>query len=446
MISSTTTLSSATSAITCIVTFLLLLITTHQVESYLNEEPLKCQSTDSFLCNIDNYKTVLPFSNSLGHTDLNKAKSELHSYAFVFESCREKIQLFLCSLYFPVCAPGPEDRIVKLSPCKEICVEALQCQPFLDKVPNMSWPIKWSCDNFLSHEDDKLCVINNNHQDNQSFATRSPGVNMVDVPESMVTEQPSRTLNSTTEIGSCEPGWFDCQSNDPKKPFCIMQQYVCDGRKDCLTQDGDETNEGIDEQDCKNKCEDGQLYCDDKCISRYDICNGKVDCSSGIDEIDCYDNLTGLIQSILCISVMFLAVYIFIRFYNVDSGQHKEITCDRVEQNDDVSPIGEILSIQQQQQQFEPMYQEPSIMTKSDYERVNAGGYSGASSVYEAYNFYLLNDTKEPSMPSHTLPMPPPTRPAPPHTPPAPPPTPAPSRGIYSTGSMKLNFYVNTKD
>lgn len=224
----------------------------------------------------------------------------------------------------------------------------------------------------------------------------------------------------------------------------------------------DDPNEGSDEDGCRDRCDDGKLFCDDKCISRHDICNGRVDCSSGVDEQDCIDNLTGVIQSVLCIFVMTSAVYILVRFFRVvnelegSKDQSYESTRDEERLGDRTNTYADdkIQNVIAQKTYEQPLptpnlfqpplpthhhdlqedpildcresfYQEPSILATRSvfYERVITGGNSGASSVYA---FEPTLDTSK----SFTYP-------------PAPPPTPTPSR---SPVFGRSNFYENMEE
>lgn len=407
----------------------------------------KCQPTNSFFCNIDNYNTVQPFNNTLGQNSLETARSELHKYAFLLtlEQCKNRVQLFLCSLYFPVCVSPPDVTPRLLLPCRDICEEARACESELIRVLNIKWPSEWDCNNFEYYGTTKLCVINNEKEKQPSENEASRALDL------MQAQQTARFLESKQELGNkplvsvdrgpaispvqqllplvtampenpsvCDHDFFDCQLSDPKRPLCIEMKYRCDGKKDCFRNDSIfEINEGLDEMNCPKRCTDGQIHCDDKCIMRDDICDGKVDCSSGLDEQDCYDNLTGLIQSILCIFVMSSAVFILIKFLRVENelenggnyetsgeggnnslrihGNHSPVLLaqDQYKQPQPLNKMATTLS------QFEPqprllhlsshsiapteqMYQE--VSTRGDdidnYERVLPGGYSGASSIY----------------------------------------------------------------
>uniref|UniRef100_A0A6G1S8T4 Atrial natriuretic peptide-converting enzyme n=1 Tax=Aceria tosichella TaxID=561515 RepID=A0A6G1S8T4_9ACAR len=437
-----------------------------------------CQSTESFFCQIKNYHTVQPFNNTLGHTTLDEAKSSLHKYGFFLNlpHCFPKVQLFLCSLYFPVCVTSPDMSTRFLLPCRNICEEAKECEPQLRSAMNSSWPPEWDCTKFEYYGGDhKLCVIDNqkesgggggggggdylSHPSRSPTQLTSPGTDIPRLNDPQVDTQ--RTLIASPEsqyikpdnTTVCDEGFFDCRLTNPLRPVCIEVKYVCDGKKDCYHAERD-PNEGADEAECKERCDEGQLFCDDKCINRHDICNGKVDCSSGVDEQDCIDNLTGIIQSILCIFVMVSAVYVLVRFFRVVNDlEHKEESYDTSRSNvvnpsptpemivgpeliknpnaiNSKGPYEDLLTRQIFHPPLhsfpEPLYQEPSILTtRSDaYERIIPGGYSASSSVYA----FESNFEQSKSL----------------TTPPAPPPTP--SLDLSSSPFMRSNFYENMED
>lgn len=383
-----------------------------------------CQAVNSPLCKIDSYLTVQPFTNTLGHQTLDAALADMYKYGYLFakEPCRSKIQLFLCSLYAPVCVTQTIlDRL--LLPCRDDCEEAQQaCKSDL-AVFNASWPTEWDCKKFNYHSQDKLCVINN-----------AMDTHIVTEPPPNFTPDES-IYNRTHENDTiCTKDLFDCRLRDQSRnmnALCIDHSLVCDGKKDCVIE-GIDDEKALDEIGCEKNCTEGGLYCDGKCLDKADICNGKVDCSSGTDEQNCYDYPAGLIQLMLLIVTLY-TLYSLIKCIipKPDKKVSSEHDCkteatlepkfDGVHTNitetiDSVAPNPCYHNFLTQQRS--PIYQELiySIGTRSDYERVNVGGYSGASSVYGgcygAFNPPSLVDEKvmrEPPAAPPPTPLPPPT-------------------------------------
>jgi len=373
-----------------------------------------------------------------------------------------------------------------LLPCRDICEEARACEPDLIRALNTTWPAEWNCNSFEYYTNDhKLCVINNQKEsqpNSESDQTRNhdmllhPTARYIDPSKQQTTDnqlrKPSMTATPVGELSAtdanqassimrsnpvnqpqqqlfppmlphpesdainpsvCDNGFFDCQLSDPKRPLCIEMKYVCDGKRDCLRNDSIyELNGGLDEMNCpKRLCADGQFYCDDKCISRQEICDGKADCSLGVDEQDCFDTLTGLIQSILCISVVSSAVFIVVKFLKADDDELNSSPAHCVAPPGETSadlhipdnhspiimaqdeykqpqPLSKMMSPLEQQiimpsprSSFlnisphtnlpqEPMYQEVSTRGESiyNYERVLPGGHSGASSIYASGSYF----------------------------------------------------------
>lgn len=428
------------------------------VPSQLEDIPVdpRCQPKDAPLCNMNSYDTVQPFNNTFGHTSLSTAIAELHKFAYLFkrESCKRKIELFLCSLYLPICVSEKTDarekvildKIGLLLPCRDDCEEARQvCAPDL-KMAKSEWPEEWNCRKFNWHREDSMCVINNTEEyphkspTGKAHVITDPLLNSEEPPitESRPVFPPEPEISTET---MCEDDLFDCRLRNPmkdQKAFCIDKNYVCNGKKDCVI-DGvsDDSNEfGLDEVGCEKKCTEDQHYCDGKCINRADICNGKVDCSLGTDEQDCNDNLTGFVQSIFCVIALFFALYVLIRFIKVEAQRQQDFEEPEIEEQYQKNPYDSIDNLPRKRsfcaqenihvpfhQQFDlnttqrsPIYYEPtySIMTRlGDYEKVNYGVYSGASSVYTSYD--ILNqrppvDPIEPIAPPPT-PIQDPTRP-----------------------------------
>ena len=342
----------------------------------------RCQPTDSLFCNIENYTTVEPFKNTLGHTSLESAGSDLDKYAFFLASdCQIKMQLFLCSLFFPVCTDLPDTFSQPVLPCREVCEVARTCEPDLARALNISWPRQWDCVNFdYFDSDQRSCFMNQNFgihlkserdfpgkQDKSSNQTgrwveshrfkaddqfrkpsttsspiagflsdHSDGLNRSGNPLSQPVhheyafprmDQEQDTVNPST----CENGFFDCQFSDPKSPLCIELKYVCDGKRDCMRNDSIfEVNEGLDETNCPRRlCAEGQIYCDEKCILRQEICDGKADCSSAADEHDCYDSMSDLIQYVICLFLISSAIFMIVRYLSSDdeSAENSPVHC-----------------------------------------------------------------------------------------------------------------------
>lgn len=406
---------------------------------YVNRHQ-KCQPIVGALCNINSYQTVRPFNNTFGHTSLQTAINELHKHVYLMskEPCKSKIELFLCSLFLPVCiVSAPIDGL--LLPCRDECEAARGA--CLKEIVDGEWPSEWSCNKFNLHHEDKLCVINNTAK--RSMPSRQQQPQMLDETPTDLGDKESTMV--TTELTTlppnnsvCSSDTFDCKIRDPKKDmqaFCIDQKWVCDGKKDCVL---DEVHsEALDEVGCEERCDSKSFLCDGACIPQTSFCNGRVDCSSGLDEHNCYDYLTGLVQSVLCIIALFAAIYLLVRFFKIGDDNLK------IEIPEPPPPVIHIISVHQQsplqrspQQQSQtkpehhtmplaqshyqtpelypsvkddfnsptkcPIYHELTYSNRADYERVNIGGCSGASSVY-AYSSYHSTHT----------PVPPPPTPAP---------------------------------
>lgn len=402
----------------------------------------KCQPIIGALCNINSYQTVRPFNNTFGHTSLQTAINELHKHVYLMskEPCKSKIELFLCSLFLPVCIiSAPIDGL--LLPCRDECEAARAA--CLKEVVDGEWPSEWACNKFNLHQEDKLCVINNTAKKTMppQLTSQLPPrllddslVDFSEKEEEMTTETNLTPINSSV----CSADTFDCKIRDPKKnmqAFCIAQKWVCDGKKDCIIDDVD--SESLDEVGCEYRCDSKSFLCDGVCIPETSFCNGRVDCASGYDEQNCYDYLTGLLQCIFCIIALFAAIYLLVRFFKISDVNLK------IEIPEPLPQVIHVINVhpdQQSQQQPSPqlqakqehhpmsiatahyqtpemyppvkedfndatkcpIYHELTYSNRADYERLNIGGCSGASSVY-AYSSYHSSNT----------PVPPPPTPAP---------------------------------
>lgn len=420
------------------------------VDPQINENQ-KCQPTASYLCTIESYTTIQPFNNSLGHRSLAEANAELFKYSYLFAHapCNYSIQLFLCSLYLPVCVTQVDHQLL---PCRDECELARSnCASFLRNA-NQEWPEAWNCNKFPYQREDRLCVINNQPKPEKTRPTEPSSVVIANTDTDITMQPPIdhialMNFNSSMPLkpnkSPCALGLFDCQMSE--RPLCIDQSYVCNGKSDCIL-NGNVSN--IDELDCPGKCRNGGIFCDNKCQDASAVCNGMVDCSSAIDEqcreffadrkTETFDTTSVIVSLVGIFTITTMLVLSIYKLWShqsctnddkpyysqtevpdeevgpqslepakVDSFNHKS----HYEQPVDHQQLEISTSIRY------PIYNEPaySVQTKitGDYERVNVGGYSGASSVY-AYGVYNPIDDS----------------PAPP------PPTPAPE--IYSTGPITL--------
>ena len=90
----------------------------------------KCEPITIPLCaNIAYNQTILP--NLLGHTKQEQAGMEVHQfYPLVKVQCSEHLQIFLCSVYAPVCTILEDP----LPPCRSLCLAAQDgCEELMNK-------------------------------------------------------------------------------------------------------------------------------------------------------------------------------------------------------------------------------------------------------------------------------------------------------------------------
>lgn len=85
----------------------------------------------------------------------------------LLNSINSKFQLFLCSLYAPLCTildyPIP--------PCRSLCLSARTCEKVMNSFSFM-WPENLECDRFPEDGTGELCISNNaTKSDQNSFST-----------------------------------------------------------------------------------------------------------------------------------------------------------------------------------------------------------------------------------------------------------------------------------
>ncbi|XP_059226208.1 frizzled isoform X1 [Stomoxys calcitrans] len=116
----------------------------------------RCEPITISICeNIPYNRTIMP--NLLGHTKQEEAGMEVTQFVpLVKIGCSPDLQLFLCSLYVPVCTIL--DR--PIPPCRSLCESARVCENLM-KTYNFNWPENLECSKFPVQTSEALCVGEN---------------------------------------------------------------------------------------------------------------------------------------------------------------------------------------------------------------------------------------------------------------------------------------------
>ncbi|XP_017472926.1 PREDICTED: frizzled [Rhagoletis zephyria] len=116
----------------------------------------RCEPITISICkNIPYNMTIMP--NLIGHTKQEEAGLEVHQFApLVKIGCSPDLQLFLCSLYVPVCTILEQP----IPPCRSLCESARICETLM-KTYNFNWPENLECSKFPVNGGEALCVAEN---------------------------------------------------------------------------------------------------------------------------------------------------------------------------------------------------------------------------------------------------------------------------------------------
>lgn len=116
----------------------------------------RCEPITISICkNLPYNTTIMP--NLIGHTKQEEAGLEVHQFApLVKIGCSPDLQLFLCSLYVPVCTILEQP----IPPCRSLCESARVCETLM-KTYNFNWPENLECSKFPIHGGEALCVAEN---------------------------------------------------------------------------------------------------------------------------------------------------------------------------------------------------------------------------------------------------------------------------------------------
>ncbi|XP_031640715.1 frizzled [Contarinia nasturtii] len=123
----------------------------------------KCEPITISICkNIPYNMTIMP--NLFGHTRQDEAGFEVYQYApLVKVGCSPDLQFFLCLLYVPLCTILDHP----IPPCRSLCESARKCEVVMKNF-RIDWPENLECSKFPEDGPGKLCVGQNNSNENDS--------------------------------------------------------------------------------------------------------------------------------------------------------------------------------------------------------------------------------------------------------------------------------------
>ncbi|XP_066986681.1 uncharacterized protein [Macrobrachium rosenbergii] len=112
-----------------------------------------CEPILEPLCRDLPYNTSFP--NILNHESQEEAGLEIHQFfPLIRMQCSLDLQLFLCSVYVPVCT----EREKAMLPCRSLCQSArLGCEELMNRF-GFSWPESLQCSRFPEPSDEDLCI------------------------------------------------------------------------------------------------------------------------------------------------------------------------------------------------------------------------------------------------------------------------------------------------
>ncbi|XP_046908626.2 frizzled-7-B [Dermatophagoides farinae] len=119
--------------------------------------PESCEPIIIPMCKDIKYNQTM-FPNILGHINQESAKDEVHQYLpLVKINCSPHLQIFLCSIYVPVC----NVLETPLKPCRSLCISARKGCDVLMEQFGFRWPEHLDCAKFPK-SDQELCFGENN--------------------------------------------------------------------------------------------------------------------------------------------------------------------------------------------------------------------------------------------------------------------------------------------
>lgn len=121
-----------------------------------------------FCMDLQYNETIMP--NLLDHENQEVAGLDVHQYfPLVKVKCSPALQLFLCSLFFPLCTVLDKP----LPPCRSLCTSArIGCESLMNNF-GFPWPDNFDCDKFPESGKSDLCFGENDTSSSTSPSTPS---------------------------------------------------------------------------------------------------------------------------------------------------------------------------------------------------------------------------------------------------------------------------------
>ncbi|CAK8682632.1 unnamed protein product [Clavelina lepadiformis] len=111
--------------------------------------------TEKICAGFEYNMTTMP--NILGHESQAEASASINEFQLLLETkCSDRLQFFLCSLYFPMCSSKVD---VAITACRPMCEEVRsKCEPVMQKA-HFEWPSTIDCNKLpIQTEKQKLCM------------------------------------------------------------------------------------------------------------------------------------------------------------------------------------------------------------------------------------------------------------------------------------------------
>jgi len=170
----------------------------------------RCEAITIPLCKDILYnETIMP--NLLNHQKQEDAGLEVHQfYPLVKVKCSPDLQIFLCSVYAPVCTVLDKP----IPPCRSLCLSARSgCESLMNKF-GFQWPESLECSRYPdAGMGGELCVGENNTSSGSSPNENEPYRNPYKVPGSYrvpesTINSPSYPRNPLNELGNYPSGSY----------------------------------------------------------------------------------------------------------------------------------------------------------------------------------------------------------------------------------------------
>lgn len=188
----------------------------------------KCVPITIPLCDKLQYNTTM-MPNLLGHQTQEDAGLEVAQYTpLVKKQCSPDLQIFLCTLYAPVCTILEKP----IPPCRSLCQSARKgCEPVVMRF-GFQWPKHLECSSFPVKDEPRVLCVGDDEMENSATNSPSPSPTISDYSDDPENSLPcpgqlqtsNKDYSITVSGKTADKCGFPCEEG--KHFFTVMELWV----------------------------------------------------------------------------------------------------------------------------------------------------------------------------------------------------------------------------